>query len=97
MTYHGVPRSPLFIYKAIYDEATPIEDNDYYVGWNCMLRANILYERNTVGGHLDELVNGLPRAVAWLGSIFDGSYSMKYTAEGCTIRNVAVGTVNSGT
>lgn len=97
MTYHGVPRSPLYIYKAIHDEATPIEDTDYYVDRNCMLLANILYERNTIGGHLDEETNGTPRAVAWLESVLDGSYAKRYQASGCTIRNVTVGTVNTGT
>lgn len=96
MTYHGVPRSPVFVYKAIKDEATPVQDTDYYVNRNCMLGANILYERNTIGGHLDEMVNGLPRAVAWLASVLDGSYPDRYEAHGCTIRNVTVGTVNTG-
>jgi hypothetical protein len=97
MTYHGVPKSPMFIYKAVHDEATPIEDTDYYVERNCMLLTNILYERNSIGGHLDEQTNGNSRAVAWLSSVFDGSYSSEYPASGCTIRNVTYGSANTGT
>lgn len=96
MTYHGVPKCPMFIYKAIHDEATPIEDTDYYVERNCMLLRNILYERNTVGGHLDEMANGNSPAVAWLESIFDGTYSSIYPPTGCTIRNVTYGSVDTG-
>lgn len=73
MTYHGVPQAPLFIYKAVHDEATPIEDTDDYVQRNCMLMSNILYERNSVGGHIDEMANGNSRAVAWPASVLDGS------------------------
>jgi hypothetical protein len=97
MTYHGVPKCSLYIYKAIRDEATPIEDSDAYVERNCLLGTNILYERNTIGGHLDEDTNGNSRAVAWLESIFNGSYPEIYQTQGCTIRNVTIGTVNTGT
>lgn len=96
MTYHGVPKCPLYIYKAIHDEATPVEDADFYVERNCMLGVNILYERNTIGGHIDEETNGNARAVAWLESIFDGSYSKTYQAHGCTIRNVTIDVVHTG-
>jgi hypothetical protein len=96
MTYHGVPKCPLYIYKAIHDEATPVEDTDYYVERNCMLHANILYERNTVGGHIDEETNGDSRAVAWLESIFNGSYPELYQPYGCTIRNVTIDIADTG-
>lgn len=95
MTYHGVPRSPMFIYKAIHDEATPINDTDYYVQRNCMLGANILYERNTVGGHLDEIANGAPRAWAWMETVLNGTYSTSFDTQGCTIRNVTIGVFNN--
>ena len=96
MTYHGVPRVPLFIYKAIHDEVTLVEDTDEYVERNCLLGANILYHRNTIGGHVDEDTNGDSRAVAWLGSVLDGSYASRYQAVGCTVQNVTVGIVDTG-
>jgi hypothetical protein len=50
MTYHGVPKPPLFVYKAIHDEVTLVGDTDAYVKRNCAFGAKIKSERNTVGG-----------------------------------------------
>ena len=96
MTYHGVPRAPLFIYKAIHDEVTLVADTDAYVERNCGVGVNILYQRNTVGGHMDEYTNGIPRAFAWLASVLDGTYATKYETVGCTIQNVTVDIVDTG-
>jgi hypothetical protein len=95
MGYHGVPQMPLFIYKAIAEEIAPIVDTDELVNKYCAVGVNILYQRNTVGGHLAELTNGDRRAFEWLSSVLDGTYSMKYKAEGCAIQNVTVGTDTS--
>jgi hypothetical protein len=95
MTYHGVPQTPLFIYKAIHDEVTPVNQTDDYVHRSCSLGVNILYERNTVGGHEDEFVNGEGRALAWLETVLDGSYE-QHPISGCEIRNVSVSSVNTG-
>lgn len=75
MGYHGVPRMPVFVYKAVDDELSKVG-------------ANILYHRNTAGGHNEELVNGRPRAFAWLSSVLDGSYNDVYSTMGCTVVNV---------
>lgn len=90
MGYHGVPQMPLFIYKAIHDEVSPINDTDILVARYCAVRANILYQRNTVGGHLAEETNGDARAFEWLSSVLEGTYSMIYSPLGCTIRNVTL-------
>jgi hypothetical protein len=42
MTYHGVPQVPLFIYKAIHDEITPVNQTDAYVQRACSLGVTIL-------------------------------------------------------
>ncbi|KAG0645645.1 Core trichothecene cluster (CTC) 8 [Hyphodiscus hymeniophilus] len=91
MGYHGVPQMPIFIYKAIGDEVAPIEYADDLVARYCAVGANILYQRNTIGGHLAEDYNGDTRAFAWLSSVFDGTYSTKYPSRVCTIQNVTVG------
>ncbi|KAK3294511.1 secretory lipase-domain-containing protein [Chaetomium fimeti] len=88
MGYHGVPRMPVFIYNAISDELSDIKDVDALVDRFCGVGANILYHRNTVGTHTQELVNGRPRAFAWLRSVLDGSYDELYSTLGCTIYNV---------
>jgi hypothetical protein len=92
MGYHGVPQMPLFMYKAIADELTPIEDTDVLVERFCGVGANILYERNTVGGHLDEETNGDQRAIEWLAKVLGG----KYHHQGCTVKDVTVDIINTG-
>lgn len=88
MGYHGVPRMPIFIYKSVLDELSPVEDTDELVERFCGVGANILYHRNLVGTHNEELVNGRQRAFTWLSSVLDGSYSAVYSAMGCTVMNV---------
>ncbi|AEO66594.1 uncharacterized protein THITE_2047488 [Thermothielavioides terrestris NRRL 8126] len=88
MGYHGVPRMPMFIYNAIHDELSDIRDVDELVDRFCGVGANILYQRNTVGSHTQELVNGRGRAFAWLRSVLDGSYDQIYSSMGCTVQNV---------
>ncbi|KAI0173028.1 lipase 1 [Hypoxylon sp. FL1284] len=75
--YHGVPEIPLFIYKAIGDEMTPIADTDAHMEHYRRFKASgIQYERNTAGGHVSEIVNGQDRAIKWLASVFNGSYDV---------------------
>lgn len=95
MGYHGFPQMPVLAYKAIHDEISPIQDTDRVIKRYCGLGLNILYERNTIGGHSAEQVNGNARAWNWLTSIFDGTYAQQYKTEGCTIRNVTLNTTSS--
>ena len=88
--YHGVPSMPVFAYKAIGDEFSPIADSDALIEKYCADGANILYNRNTVGGHLAEYFNGEPRAIDFLNAVLDGTYSQKYQDVGCTIQTVTI-------
>jgi Secretory lipase len=88
MGYHGVPRMPVFVYKAVHDQLSKVADTDALVARFCGVGANILYHRNTAGGHNQELANGRQRAFAWLRSVLDGSYDQVYSAMGCTVVNV---------
>ena len=90
MGYHGIPAMPMFIYKAIGDEFSPVVDTDGLVERYCAVGANIHYTRNTVGGHLAEFFNGWDNAEAFLNAVLDGSYSAKYQSVGCTVRNVTI-------
>ena len=90
MGYHGVPRMPVFVYKAVRDELSSVDDTDALVARFCGVGANILYHRNTAGGHSEELVNGRQRAFSWLISVLDGSYDAVYSTMGCTIVNVTI-------
>ncbi|KAI0015909.1 LIP-domain-containing protein [Xylariomycetidae sp. FL0641] len=86
--YHGVPALPMFVYKAIHDEYCPVGQTDAYVDKMCGVGTNITYERNTVGGHIAEIVNGQDRAIQWAWSIFNESYVPPDL--GCSVRNVTV-------
>jgi hypothetical protein len=88
---HGVPQVPLFIYKAIHDEVTPIEGTDDLVQRYCRYGANIWYQRNTDGGHLSEIVNGKPSATQFLQDVLDG----RYEHGGCTVEDVTVDLVSA--
>ncbi|KAI1326856.1 LIP-domain-containing protein [Xylariaceae sp. FL0255] len=70
--YHGVPQIPLFVYSAIGDEMTPIAATDYLVAHYQQFGCSVLYERNTVGGHIAEIANGRDRALNWLIDAFHG-------------------------
>ncbi|KAH8164472.1 hypothetical protein CIB48_g3783 [Xylaria polymorpha] len=88
--YHGIPQMPLFVYKAIHDDSNGIATSDDLVSHYCKVGANILYHRNTVGGHSDEFVNGVPRAFEFLSAVLEGSYAQKYNTTGCTWVDVTV-------
>lgn len=91
MGYHGVPQMPLFVYKAVADEVTSIGSTDQLVQRYCGVGANIVYERNTIGGHLAEETNGDQSALEWLAKVLGGEY--KHI--GCTVKDVAINVTNS--
>ncbi|CAK7214436.1 hypothetical protein SBRCBS47491_002142 [Sporothrix bragantina] len=95
MGYHGVPQMPLFVYKAVADEVSPINDTDALVERFCGVGVNINYQRNSVGGHAAEGTNGNAAATAWLDSIFDGTFASSANATGCFVSNVAVNVTDS--
>lgn len=61
----------------------------------CAVGANILYQRNTVGAHSSEAVNGRPSALAWLSSVLGGTYAEDYPASGCTTEIVTIDLTNT--
>ena len=77
---------PIFMYKAIADELSRVQDTDALVDRYCGVGASILYQRNTIGGHGAEDINGDPRALEWLSSTLNGTLHQS----GCLIQNVTV-------
>lgn len=61
----------------------------------CKVGANILYQRNTVGAHSSEAVNGRPSALAWLSSVLGGTYAEDYPDSGCTTETVTIDLINT--
>lgn len=84
--YHGVPLMPTFVYKAIGDEFSTVKSTDALVERWCGIGVDVEYQRNTVGGHIAEILNGKQRALDWLGSVFEGTASLK----GCLVKDVTV-------
>ena len=91
MGFHGTPQIPLYVYKAIHDEISPIADTDTLVSRYCEVGGNVIYERNSIGGHLAEETNGDARAIDWLAQVFAGTYQHS----GCTIQDVAINVTSS--
>ncbi|KAF2861551.1 LIP-domain-containing protein [Piedraia hortae CBS 480.64] len=86
MGLHGVPQMPLFVYKAIGDEISPTSDTDALVQKYCDVGVSILYQRNEVGEHTSESLNGRVRALMWLSAALDG----KLQQTGCQVEVVNV-------
>ncbi|MCJ1449269.1 MAG: hypothetical protein MMC23_009789 [Stictis urceolatum] len=86
MGYHGVPAMPIFAYKAIGDDVSVIGDTDALIERYCAIGANIKYERNTIGNHAQESLNGAARAMAFLKAVVAGTY----INIGCAVQNVTV-------
>ncbi len=90
MGYHGIPQMPLFVYKAIHDEISPIADTDALVDRFCGVGANILYRRNTNGTHTLEAYYDHAAAASFIDAVLLGTYAQNYNTTGCTIQNVTV-------
>lgn len=88
MGNHGIPLMPLFVYKAIRDEISPIADTDALVAKYCAANATITYERNLLTKHKDEQDAGSAHAFAFLQSVLDGSFVPP--VGGCLIKNVTI-------
>ncbi|KAI0155254.1 LIP-domain-containing protein [Xylariaceae sp. FL1272] len=84
--HYGLPRMPLFFYKAIGDQYCPISQTDALVSRFCEAGVEVAFERNTAGGHVAEIGNAKPRVFEWLGRIFEETYEPP--AGGCSVRDV---------
>lgn len=88
MGHHGSPNMPVFIYKAIADEMSAAAETDILVEQFCKDGANILYHRNRVGGHNQELWQGRDRVLAYLSAVLEDTDGIEYPKTGCSILNV---------
>ncbi|KAF8862992.1 LIP-domain-containing protein [Acephala macrosclerotiorum] len=84
MGTHGTPQMPVFAYKAIADEISPVADTDSLVAKLCSQGANIQYVRDELGEHASEGITGSGDAFGFLVDRFNG-VSM---TPGCTTTNV---------
>jgi hypothetical protein len=106
MGVHGLPDMPLYIYKAIGDQLASVQDTDALVDKYCAEGTaaaarkeggvQILYERNTIGGHVAEEINADASAVEFLSKALNKDLGAGWPgSSGCVVRNVTVGTDTS--
>lgn len=81
MGHTGVPTMPLFVYKAVLDEVSPVADTDYVVEALCSQGARIEYQKNLVGEHSTEDILRSGSALAWIEDRLAGK---AVTSTGCS-------------
>lgn len=84
----GVPDVPVFVYKGLFDDVTPIKDTDKLVDYYCDNGASSLYYyRDLTANHGGMAVSGAGRSLDFLHSLFDGDKQIS----GCKRQNIASG------
>jgi len=86
----GVPQVPLYIYKAIGDEVSPVRDTDELVAQWCQDGVSITYYRDTIGEHISEAISGSTNAILWILGVLEGQPA----AKGCSTTDIALTAIN---
>lgn len=81
----STPKIPLFWYKSINDEVSPIADSDKVVDKYCSEGASIEYERDFFSEHGSLAATAAPKALSWLKKVMNGHVP----AAGCSKKSVA--------
>ncbi|KAK3995172.1 lipase 2 [Cladorrhinum sp. PSN332] len=84
---------PVFVYKAVDDEMSAVGETDDLVDKYCSHGSRVLYHRNTMGGHNDELWSGRLRTMDFLAHVLDDKRSANMTVPEvgeCLTEDVAV-------
>ncbi|KAJ5081149.1 hypothetical protein N7456_013387 [Penicillium angulare] len=87
---HGTPTAPLFVYKAVGDEISPVADTDTIVKKYCGEGARIEYHRDLVGNHESEALSGSASALAWLADRLNG----EDVSSGCSTEDVLLSSLS---
>ncbi|KAJ5628914.1 hypothetical protein N7490_011142 [Penicillium lividum] len=82
----GTPSAPMFVYKAVGDEISPVGDTDDVIAQYCGDGADIEYHRDLVGDHETESIAGAGSALAWLSDRLNGVHVRK----GCRSEDVVI-------
>ena len=81
----SAPSIPIYIYKSINDELTPVADSDELVtGW-CAKGATVEYLRDILSEHISLAATGAPAALDWI----EDRLNNKPVQQGCSRMNVA--------
>ncbi|KAJ6781463.1 hypothetical protein PWT90_02667 [Aphanocladium album] len=68
----AVPQMPIYWYKSVHDEVSPIADSDAVFDMYCAGGATVEYVRDRASEHGSAAATGAPRALAWLRNVLDG-------------------------
>jgi hypothetical protein len=82
MGTHGTPSMPIFVYKSINDEISPIADTDKLVQQFCNAGTSITYVRDSFGEHFTQAATSTGDVLNYLTDRFNG-----VPIKGCVTRN----------
>ena len=89
--FGGRPKSPLFVYESISDEALPIADVEELVAKYCSWSVPVEFVRDSYAEHIELALEGAGAAVDYLARRFAGEPAPSTCATGPrTVSNMAV-------
>ncbi|KAI4672754.1 uncharacterized protein J4E78_001256 [Alternaria triticimaculans] len=91
MGLHGTPSMPIFVYKAVKDEISPIADTDALVDQFCKAGVSITYVRDSFGEHFTQAATSTGDVLNYLTDRFNG-----VPVSGCSIRNEFLDLLDAG-
>jgi hypothetical protein len=91
MGLHGTPSMPLFVYKSVLDEISPIADTDALVDQFCNAGVSVTYVRDLAGEHFTQAATSFPDVINFLRDRFEG-----VPISGCSRRNEFLDLLDAG-
>jgi hypothetical protein len=91
MGTHGTPSMPIFVYKAVADEISPIADTDALVKQFCDAGVSITYVRDSFGEHFTQASTSTGDVLNYLTERFNG-----VPISGCSIRSEFLDALDPG-
>lgn len=80
----AAPKIPIFMYKSVFDEISPIRETDDIYDFYCSHGTSVQYERDLLSEHGVLAVTGAPRALSFLIDVMNGRKPKK----GCSKKTV---------
>ncbi|GAB0138198.1 hypothetical protein EsDP_00006439 [Epichloe bromicola] len=80
----AVPTIPIFLYKSIFDEVSPVRETTDLYDFYCSGGARVEYERDLLSGHAVAMATGAPRALSYLMDVMKG----RPQRDGCSKKTV---------
>ncbi|KAI5242440.1 hypothetical protein E4T42_07698 [Aureobasidium subglaciale] len=91
MGRHGTPSMPIFAYKAVADEISPIADTDALVQQFCNAGVSVTYVRDPFGEHFTQAATSTGDVLNFLADRFNG-----VPISGCSIRSEFLDALDPG-